>query len=92
MSDARTALTRLLQQLAGALRAAGLYPPGHPAVHTPLRELATGLALVLRQREKVTLGLLDAVLVLDEMPFYDALAKFRAVCDALAGGGIEAVT
>lgn len=92
MSDARTALTRLLQQLAGALRAAGLYPPGHPAVHTPLRELATGLALVLRQREKVTLGLLDDVLVLDEMPFYDAPARFCAVCDALAGGGIEAVT
>jgi putative nucleotidyltransferase with HDIG domain len=92
LSDARTALTRLLQQLAGALRAAALYPPGHPAVHTPLRELATGLALLLREREKVALGLLDDVLVLDEMPFYDAPDRFRALCSALEAGELESVT
>jgi putative nucleotidyltransferase with HDIG domain len=92
LSDARSVLARLLQQLAGALRAAALYPPGHPGVHTPLRDLATGLALVLREREKVTLGLLDDVLVLDEMPFYDAPARFRAICAAFEAGALESVT
>lgn len=92
MSDAKTALTRLLQQLAGSLRAAALYPPEHPAIHTPLRELAAGLASLLRERDKMTLGMLDDVLVLDEMPFYDAPNRFRAVCDALSDRQLESIT
>lgn len=92
MSDSKRVLTRLLQQLAGGLRAAALYPPDHPAIHTPLRELATGLAMVLRDRDKVTLGMIDDVLVLDEMPFYDAPSRFRAVYDALEGRALESIT
>lgn len=92
MSDTKTTLGRILQQLAGALRAGRLYPAGHPAVHTPLRELATLLALALRDRDRVVLGMVDDVLVLDEMPFYDAPTRFRAVCDALEERGLEAVT
>lgn len=91
MSDTKAALGRLLQQLSGALRAAGLYPPGHPAIHTPLRELATGFAMMLRDRDRIVLGLLDDVLVLDEMPFYDAPSRFRAVCDALSERQVESV-
>ncbi len=92
MSETKALLTRLLQQLAGALRAAALYPPGHPAVHTPLRELATGLALLLRDRDKVTLGMVDDVLVLDEMPFYDAPSRFRSVSAALEDRALESIT
>lgn len=92
MSDSKTVLTRLLQQLAGGLRAAALYPPDHPAIHTPLRELATGLAMVLRGREKLTLGMVDDVLVLDELPFYDAASRFRAVYDALEERALESIT
>jgi putative nucleotidyltransferase with HDIG domain len=91
VSDAKSTLGRLLQQLAGALRAAGLYPPGHPAVHTPLREMATLLALVLRERDRIVLGVVDDVLVLDEMPFYDAPTRFRSVCDALADRGVDSM-
>lgn len=92
MSDTKMVLTRLLQQLASGLRSAALYPPDHPAIHTPLRELATGLAMVLRDRDKMTLGMVDDVLVLDEMPFYDAPSRFRAVYDALEGRALESIT
>jgi putative nucleotidyltransferase with HDIG domain len=92
MSETRAVLARILQQLSGALRASALYPPGHPAIHTPLRELATTLALMLRERDRVVLGTVDDVLVLDEMPFYDAPSRFGAVCDALSGAGLEAVS
>jgi putative nucleotidyltransferase with HDIG domain len=91
MSDTKAALARMLQQLSGALRGAALYPGGHPAIHTPLRELATGLALMLRERDRIVLGLIDDVLVLDEMPFYDAPVRFKAVADALLERKLEAI-
>ena len=91
MSETKAVLTRMLQQLSGALRGAGLYPGGHPAIHTPLRELATGLALMLRERDRIVLGLIDDVLVLDEMPFYEAPERFKAVTDALIERRIESI-
>ena len=91
MSNTKAALGRLMQQLSGALRGAALYPGGHPAIHTPLRELATGLALMLRERDRIVLGLIEDVLVLDEMPFYDAPQRFKAVTDALGERKLDAI-
>lgn len=91
MTDAKAQLTGLLQQLAGALRSADLYPQGHPAVHTPLRHVATALAALLRERERVTLGLVDDVLVLDDLPFYDADTRFKAILTTLGERKLEAI-
>jgi len=91
VSDIRTQLTGVLQQLAGALRSAELYPEGHPARHTPLRHVASALASLLRDRDRITLGLVDDVLVLDEIPFYDAATRFKAVYTALVERELEAI-
>ena len=92
MSEAKDALGAILQHLGGALRAAGLYPEGHPAIHTPLRHLASGLAHALRDHERLAIGLVDDVLVVDEVPFYEAETRFKAVVSALAEAGLESVT
>lgn len=92
MSDARTVLVQVLQQLGSALRSAAMYPEGHPAIHTPVRHLASSLADLLQEREKLTLGLVDDVLVLDEMPFYDAETRFKAVVNTLREAGLESIT
>lgn len=91
MSDVRATLSGVLQQLAGALRAGELYPQGHPAVHTPLRHVAGTLATLLRDRDRITLGLVDDVLVLDEIPFYDGATRFKAVYGALQERKLEAI-
>jgi putative nucleotidyltransferase with HDIG domain len=91
MSDIRTQLAGVLQQLAGALRSSDLYPAGHPAVHTPLRNIAATLAALLRDRDRITLGLVDDVLVLDEIPFYDAASRFKAVYTTLVERKLEAI-
>jgi putative nucleotidyltransferase with HDIG domain len=91
MSDSRTQLAGVLQQLAGAVRSAELYPQGHPAVHTPLRHIASSLATMLRERDRITLGIVDDVLVLDEIPFYDAPTRFKAVYSTLLARKLEAV-
>ncbi|MCC6642248.1 MAG: HD-GYP domain-containing protein [Deltaproteobacteria bacterium] len=89
--DAKSQISGMLQQLAGALRSTELYPQGHPAVHTPLRHVASTLAALLTERERVTLGLVDDVLVLDEIPFYDAPTRFKAVYATLTDRKLEAV-
>jgi putative nucleotidyltransferase with HDIG domain len=91
MTDTRTQLTGILQQLAGGLRSAELYPQGHPAVHTPLRHIAAAMATLLRDRDRITLGLVDDVLVLDEIPFYDAVTRFKAVYNTLVERKLEAI-
>lgn len=91
MTDTRSQLGAILQQLAGALRSADLYPQGHPAVHTPLRHIASMLAVLLRDRDRIILGLVDDVLVLDEIPFYDAPTRFKAVYAALTERKLEAI-
>ncbi len=91
MTDTRSQLTAMLQQLAGALRSTELYPQGHPAVHTPLRHIASMLAVLLRDRDRIILGLVDDVLVLDEIPFYDAPTRFKAVYSTLTERKVEAI-
>ena len=91
MSDAKTTLGHLLQQLSSALRGASLYEIGHPAIHTPLRLLATDFAIMLRHRDRIVLGMVDDVLVLDEIPFFDAPMRHRAVCDALLSRNLDSI-
>ena len=91
MTDTKPQLAGVLQQLAGALRSTELYPQGHPAVHTPLRHVAAALAALLRERDRITLGLVDDVLVLDEVPFYDAATRFKAVYATLVERKLEAI-
>jgi len=92
MKKSKEALTDILQQLAGALRNATLYPTGHPALDTPVGLLCSGLTEVLRARDKVAIGLIDDVLVIDEMPFYEANTRFAAIFTAFEEQGVEAVT
>jgi putative nucleotidyltransferase with HDIG domain len=92
MTDSKAPLARILQQLSSALRSCALYPPGHPAIHTPLRHLASELATLLNERDRIILGIVDDVLVLDEIPFYDADTKFRGVFAALLEREVESIT
>lgn len=88
---APSTLGHLLQQLASALRSAALYERGHPSIHTPLRGLATDFAILLRERDRIALGIVDDVLVIDEVPFFDAPLHHRAVCDALAAKQLDSI-
>ncbi len=92
MKKSKEALTGALQQFAGALRNATLYPDGHPSLDTPIKLLFSALSDVLKERDKIAIGLIDDVLVIDEMPFYEADTRFGAIFAALEEQGLEAVT
>ncbi len=92
MKKSKEALTGALQQFASALRNATLYPDGHPALDTPVKLFFTALTEILNEREKIAIGLIDDVLVIDEMPFYEANTRFAAIFAALEEQCLEAVT
>lgn len=91
MKKTKQALASILQQLASGLRSAALYPEGHPSLDTPIRLLASGFQDLLQEREKIAIGLIDDVLVIDEVPFYEAKDRFSAIVSALEEQKIEAV-
>ncbi len=91
MSDTKQQLAVILRQLGSAVRACKLYATGHPSIHTPILHLATALSVMLKERDHIVLGLIDDVLILDEMPFYEANDEFPRVYTALRQLDVEAV-
>lgn len=92
MSKGKDELAAILQQFASALQNAALYPVGHPSLDMPLASLLTGINEILEEREKVAIGLIDDVLIIDEMPFYEANKNFAAIFDALEDQSLDAIT
>ncbi|MBW2713134.1 MAG: HD domain-containing protein, partial [Deltaproteobacteria bacterium] len=92
MSKDKDGLAAILQQFAAALQNAALYPVGHPSLNAPLSELLQGVNEILEERERVAIGLIDDVLIIDEMPFYEANKNFSAIFDALEDQALEAIT
>lgn len=91
MSETKQQLATILRQLGSAVRACKLYATGHPSIHTPMLHLATALSMMLKERDHLVLGLIDDVLVLDEMPFYEANEEFALIYTILGQWDVEAV-
>lgn len=91
MSETKQQLAVILRQLGSAVRACKLYEAGHPSIHTPMVHLATSLSLMLKERDRIVLGLIDDVLILDEIPFYEANEEFPLIYTALRQWDVEAV-
>lgn len=92
MSKGKDGLAAILHQFAAALRNATLYPVGHPTLDTPLLALLEGINEIFEERERVAIGLIDDVLIIDEMPFYEANKNFSAIFDALEDQCLDAIT
>lgn len=91
MSETRQRLDIILRHLRSAVRTCKLYEAGHPAIHTPIVHLATALAAMLKERDRIVLGLFDDVLVFDEIPFYEANEEFPQVYTSIRQSNVEAI-
>jgi len=92
MKSSKELLIGIIQQFTSALRNATLYPDGHPSLSTPLRLLHSALTDLFQDRDKIALGLIDDVLILDEVPFYEANLRYAAIFSTLEKRQIEAIT
>jgi putative nucleotidyltransferase with HDIG domain len=71
---AKEQLEPILIGLMSAAKSMALYPADHPSVQQPLQRCFRELDELLHLQGKVTLGLVDEVLVFEGVPFYSAHA------------------
>jgi putative nucleotidyltransferase with HDIG domain len=88
----RSQIQDCLKNLQAALKAAALYPEHHPGIQAPLNAAFRGLTSLLESGHPVVLGIVDDVLVLDEIPFYETDTLWSTLFTALRNRGIESIT
>ena len=67
------------------------YNPGHPSVKEPLLKLYRELAELLRVQGKLTLGIVDEVLVFEGIPFYTSNLAIKDLQGRLESWEINAL-
>ncbi len=60
---------RIATLLAGSLKGMTFYPPGHPAVSQPLKEIFEHFCNILQSRQEASLGITDGILFVEEHLF-----------------------
>lgn len=71
MEHQQETVAAVLKNLLAALKAQSLYPEGHPSLERPIKTLHTGLGGLLTVDFRVSLNLVEGVLVFGGIPFYD---------------------
>ncbi len=82
---------RLATLLSGAIRGAGLYPPGHPASLQPFRDMEPVIQALQREAGEVRLAVVDGVLSVGEHIFFSPPAPLQELINRLEEKGISGV-
>ncbi len=88
----RDLLLDCLKHAQSALKAVSLYPPGHPGVQGPIASFVRDITQLLERGHPIVLGVVDDVLVVDEIPFYETETTWRPLFKALNNRGLESIT
>lgn len=70
MGSADDVAVDVLRHLNLAVKGIGLYPAGHPAISQNISEAFKNISSILMTRERLIIGLVEDILVLDEVPLY----------------------
>jgi putative nucleotidyltransferase with HDIG domain len=84
-------LELILLGLVGAAKNMSLYPPNHPAIRKPMVQLADRFGDLLKQRERLALGIVEEVVVFEGTPFYDTQVSMRELLQRLQARGLHAL-
>ena len=91
MIDGLQQAQRLATLLSGAIRGAGLYPPGHPASLQPFREMEPVIQALQREggeRNEVRMAVVDGVLSVGEHIFFAPPAPLQELINRLDEKGV----
>ena len=70
MSDADKTMIEVLRHLNQAVKGINLYPAGHPSITQGISVIYKDLSSILNSRDRMIIGLVEDVLVIDETPLY----------------------
>ena len=65
----REDLAQIITHFTAAMKGMVLYPPGHPAIRTPVEKCTEIMRPLLFQKSHLLLGVVDKVLVFEGVPF-----------------------
>jgi putative nucleotidyltransferase with HDIG domain len=88
----KDALIQTAKLLCSALRNLSLYPPSHPAISLPIQKSHESILDLFKQRDPLVMGIIDDVLLFDEIPFYETDTLWKELYTRLKGHRIESIT
>ena len=87
----KEALEQILLGLVGAVKNISLYPPNHPAIRKQMAQLTDRFRDLLKQSERLALGIVEEVVVFEGTPFYDTQVSMRELLQRLQARGLQAL-
>jgi putative nucleotidyltransferase with HDIG domain len=88
----KEAITRTLKLISSALRNLSLYPPTHPAISQPIQKSHESILDLFKQREPLVMGIIDDVLLFDEVPYYETDTVWKELHSRIKEHRIESIT
>lgn len=85
-------LTQTAKLFCSALRNLSLYPPSHPAISRPVQQAHEKIIALFKERDPLVMGIIDDVLLFDEIPFYETDSLWKEIYGRLKGHQIESIT
>ncbi|HLC17902.1 MAG TPA: HD-GYP domain-containing protein [Thermodesulfobacteriota bacterium] len=79
----------ILKSVNAALKSRKLYPPGHPAISTPVKKSFELISSSLRTKESIVIGLVEEALVFEESPVADSERLYPEIREFMAGNNVE---
>jgi len=88
----KDAITQTVKLICSALRNLSLYPPSHPAISQPVQKSHESIVSLFKHRDPLVLGIIDDVLLFDEIPFYETDTVWKELYTRLKEHRIESIS
>jgi HD-GYP domain-containing protein (c-di-GMP phosphodiesterase class II) len=85
-------IIQTVKLLCSALRNLSLYPASHPAISQPVEKCYQSILVLFKEREPLVMGIIDDVLLFDEIPFYETDTIWKELHRRMTVHKIESVT
>lgn len=92
MSSADEAVIGVLRHLNLALKGINLYPTGHPSITHSISEAYKEISSLLSSRDRMIIGLVEDILVIDEIPLYTMTDSLQEVTSRMKRLSIGTIT
>ncbi|MBF8250819.1 MAG: cyclic diguanylate phosphodiesterase, partial [Deltaproteobacteria bacterium] len=92
MSSADDLAIEVLRHLNLAVKGINLYPAGHPSITNSISEAHKEISFILNARDRLIIGLVEDVLVLDETPLYTLTGSVQELVSRMKRLDIGTVT
>ncbi len=79
MSSSDDLAIEVLRHLNLAVKGINLYPAGHPSITNSISEAYKNISSILNSRDRMIIGLVEDVLVIDETPLYTLTDSLQEV-------------